>query len=334
MNEENFVDRRKPEWTRLMVLCDLADGTPTRLSPGQLKEMIRLYRKISTDLAVVRTVSTNPSLTAYLNDLTARAYASVYHEPRRSILKVLWESVQLAAVTVRKRQAFVFASLSVFLVSSVGLFLLALASPNLLDSFKHGMMGAIFDQWKSGVFPDASGSQGAMMTAFYASHNPTVSIMTGAVGAASFGLLSVFLIAQNGMMLGALAANLAPVHKLDFLLSSISPHGVPEMSGMIMAGAAGLLLGYSLIFPGRNSRGDSLRLAGKDAVILIAISIALTLIAAPIEGFFSFNRNVHGFVKTTVAILSLIAWILFWTQCGRTGAEGGAKRAPAKDAAG
>jgi uncharacterized membrane protein SpoIIM required for sporulation len=123
------------------------------------------------------------------------------------------------------------------------------------------------------------------------------------------------------MMLGALAASLVPTHKLDFLLSSISPHGIPEMSGMIMAGAAGLLLGYSLIFPGRNTRGDALRLAGKDAVILIAISIALTFIAAPIEGFFSFNPHVRGIVKTTAAILSLVAWILFWTQCGRTEEE-------------
>src|SRR5271170_6101311 len=125
MNEENFVDRRKPEWARLMALCDLADGTPTRLSPADLREMIRLCRQISTDLAVVRTVSTNPTLTAYLNDLAAKAYASVYTEPRRPILSVLWESVQLAAATVRRRKAFVFASLGIFLVSSIGLFMLA-----------------------------------------------------------------------------------------------------------------------------------------------------------------------------------------------------------------
>jgi uncharacterized membrane protein SpoIIM required for sporulation len=300
-----------------MALCDLADGSPTKLRPAELKEMIRLYRRISTDLAVVRTVSTNPSLTNYLNDLTARAYASVYQEPRRPILEVLWESIKLAAGTVRRRKAFVFTSITIFLFCVVSMYVLTLSSPAVLAAFKKGEMSGVFDQWKSGIFPEASSSKGAMATAFYASHNPTVSIITGSLGAATFGILSVLFIAQNGAMLGVLGANLAPVHRVDFLLSSIAPHGVPEISGMIMAGAAGLLLGYSLIVPGRKTRSDSLRSVGRDAIVLLVISIALTLIAAPIEGFFSFNPHVPGYVKTTVAVLSLAAWILFWTQCGR-----------------
>jgi len=321
MNEENFVDKRKGEWNRLMALCDLADGTPTKLNPAQLRELIKLYRRVSTDLAVVRTVSTNPTLTVYLNDLAAKAYASVYQEARRPIGDVIWESIQLAAVTVRRRKAFVFTSLSIFLFCVISMFVLTLWSPHVRDVFTQGQWNQLFEQWKTGNFEERTGSEGAMMTGFYASHNPTVSILTGALGAATFGILSVLFIAQNGAILGVLAANLAPVKRVDYLLSSISPHGVPEMSGMIMAGAAGLLLGYSLIVPGRMTRGDSLKAAGKDAVVLIVISVALTFIAAPIEGFFSFNPHVPGYVKTIVALLSLAAWILFWSNCGRNSEE-------------
>jgi uncharacterized membrane protein SpoIIM required for sporulation len=122
---------------------------------------------------------------------------------------------------------------------------------------------------------------------------------------------------ENGVMLGSLAHEVAPVHKLDFLLSSIAPHGVPELSGAIVGGSAGLLLGWALVNPGRRSRGRALQAVGKDAIVLLSTSIVLMFIAAPIEGFFSFNPSVPGIAKVTVAAVSLIAWGFFWTRYAR-----------------
>src|SRR5207247_1514847 len=101
-------------------------------------------------------------------------------------------------------------------------------------------------------------------------------------------------------------------------------HGVPELSGIIVSCAAGLLLGYALINPGRRTRGDSLKAVGQDAIVLLGTSVVLMFIAAPIEGFFSFNPLVPGWVKVTVAVISLGAWLTFWTTFGRTEEEKGA----------
>ncbi len=40
-------------------------------------------------------------------------------------------------------------------------------------------------------------------------------------------------------------------------------------------------------------------------------------IAAPIEGFFSFNPTVPGWLKVIVASISALAWALFWIGYGR-----------------
>jgi uncharacterized membrane protein SpoIIM required for sporulation len=107
------------------------------------------------------------------------------------------------------------------------------------------------------------------------------------------------------------------VGKLEFLIGSVAPHGVPELSGIIISGSAGLLLGWSLIVPGRRTRADSLRSVGKDAVTLLATSVVMMFIAAPIEGFFSFNPRVGIHIKEVVAVVSVIAWAIFWSSYGK-----------------
>jgi uncharacterized membrane protein SpoIIM required for sporulation len=304
-----------------MWLCDKADRSPTDLSSVELGELVRSYRRVSTDLAFVRTVSTNLDLVNYLNDLASRAYAVVYREPRQPILRVLADAIGTAARTVRKRRWFVLVSFLLFFGSAIFAYGLSLHSVDARNYFVPSGLKNVFDGWKKGKFEERTGSDSAMMGGFYASHNPTIAIGAGAVGAATFGVMSVFLVSENGAMLGVLASELAPLGKVDFLLSSVSPHGVPELSGIIISGACGLLLGYALINPGRRSRADSLREAGRDAVVLLATSVIMMFIAAPIEGFFSFNPMVPGWVKTTVAMVSLIAWLVFWTYFGRTDEE-------------
>lgn len=318
MNEQSFVNRREPDWQRITMLCDKADTSVSRLSAEELRELVRLYRRVSTDLSLARTKSSNLQLIDFLNDLAGRAYAILYREPRKPLWNVLLGAVELSAQTVRRRRWFVFTSILILVASCVAVYALVALDPQTRSFFIPPGAQDNVDAWKLGRFPERSGSEGFMMAGFYASNNPKVAIISGAVGAGSFGILSVLLIAQNGAMLGVLAHEVATVGKLGFLASSIFPHGVPEMSGMIISGASGLLLGYALINPGRRSRGDALREVGRDAIVLLATSVVMMFIAAPIEGFFSFNPRVPWFVKVAVGVVSLAAWLAFWSFFGRT----------------
>ena len=312
MNEQGFVDRREADWKRLAALCDSADSSLKKLNAAELREFIRLYRRISTDLAVARTKSTNVPLISFLNDLAGRAYGILYRSPKIPFLAILYNAIATSAQTVRRNRWFVCVSASIFFGSAFFIYGLMSWVPDVHDILIPPSMSKNFDAWKKGDFPQRSGSESAEMASMYASNNPTVAIISGSVGAGSFGVASVFFLFQNGAILGALAHEVAPFGKLGFLLSSVSPHGVPELSGLIVAGSSGLLLGYALINPGRRRRADSLKAVGKDAIVLLATSVVLMFIAAPIEGFFSFQPTVPQPVKVVVAVISACGWAMFW----------------------
>lgn len=320
MNEEAFVRRREGEWQRLAWLCSKADSDPKNLTTAELDEFVRRYRAASSDLAYARTFGHHPPLIDSLNDLVGRAYGVLYRRPRRSIAAMLLAAIVRAAQTVRRRRAFIRASLIVLLGSAFLSYFIAGGNADFRETIIPAT-DANLQHWKAGDFDPRSGSENAMMWAFYASHNPQVSIIAGAVGAASFGLLSATLMAMTGAQVGVLASEMSKVGKLPFLIVSILPHGITEISGAAIAAAAGLLLGWSVIDPGRRSRAAALRAAGPDAGVLLLIGVALTFMAAPIEGFFSFNPLVPHWARLIVIVGSLAGWLAFWNGFGRTPEE-------------
>jgi uncharacterized membrane protein SpoIIM required for sporulation len=321
MNEQVFAQKREPDWARLSSLCDRAEASPAKLEFSELREFVELYRRASADLATARTQSTNPALINDLNDLVARAYGLLYRAPRKPFWRALLDSLAFGAQAMRRRKGLVLATCACFFLAAAGAFLLQRYVPQTREFFVPPGFESSFEGWRSGKFEERLGGQSFAATGFYASNNPRASLVTGAVGAGTFGIYSVILILTNGALLGTLVHELAPLGHVDFLLSSIAPHGVPELQGIFIAGAAGVLFGWAFLSPGRRTRGAALREVAKDGIALLSISIVLMFIAAPIEGFFSFHPSVPGWAKTSFATVSLISWIAFWSFYGLTDEE-------------
>jgi uncharacterized membrane protein SpoIIM required for sporulation len=317
MNEVVFIESRTPDWQRLSQLVEKADVSPKNLTSEELQEIIRLYRKCSDDLATVRTRSSNLQVITFLNDLVARAYSTLYRPKRKSIGEGIAEFVTLAAQTGRKLKFFVLASVLTFLLSAFVSFSLCRSGSEFRHVLEPSAYKDTFDQWKKGNIPERSTDESATATAFYASNNPLVSILMASIGAGSFGVGSGFELWNNGQMIGTLAYEMSTVGKLPFLFGSIMPHGVTELSGMVLAGASGYQLGWALIAPGRRKRRDALRDAGKDALIMLCTAVIMMFMAAPIEGFISFNPKLPMFFKVGFAIFGACAWGAFWLGYGR-----------------
>ncbi len=318
MNEVAFVQKREPDWRRLTILCDRADATIKSLTPDELHEFVRLYRRVSTDLAQARTKSTNLQLVDFLNDLAGRAYTILYRSPKKQFFKAIGDAVALSAQTVRRCRMFVLVSAFLFFGSGALSFFLMKQVPETRDFFVTEDMKPLFDEWKKGKFDERGGSESLGMTGFYATNNPMVSIVTGAIAASTFGVFTAERLYQNGVIIGSLSYEMDSVGKLGYLWASLMPHGVPELSGIVVAGAAGFVMGWALINPGRRKRGQALKEAGKDAIVLLCTAVVLMFIAAPIEGFFSFNPSVPSSVKVGVIIIEVIFWGFFWTGYRRS----------------
>jgi len=317
MNETSFVDRREPDWRRLNALCDLAETSPAKLNHRDFHEFVKLYRKASGDLAFARTQSINAQLIDFLNDLVARAYGILYRTPRNSFAQAFLSGIEAAAQTVRRCRWYLAACLAVFLGGGVMSFFVADYYPDTRQALVPPGFEETFKHWATGTMEERSSDQSAAATSFYASNNPRVAVVSAATAAATFGIGTFLMVGQNGLMIGTLVHEVRPYGRVGYLFSNIGPHGVPEISGLLLSGAAGFVMGWALIKPGRRSRGEALRAAGKDALVLLATGLVLTFMAAPIEGFFSFNPRVPAGVKVAAAILEICAWGAFWMFYGR-----------------
>jgi uncharacterized membrane protein SpoIIM required for sporulation len=319
MNEETMLQQRGRSWRRLQDLTAKAGHSFRKLDDAELDEFVRLYRQASADLAFLTTRSSNESVVQYLNAVVGQAYSQLYREPYRPWGQKVSDALCVAAETVRRR-AWAFAL-------AFGIFLAAIfTSAGLLaysDDYRDfyipqdpGMRES-FEAWKTGDMDPRTGGEGVMATAFYASNNPKVSIITNAVSLVSFGVMTAVLLWANGTMMGALSYEMVGVGKLDHLLTWVAPHGVTELGGIFMAGAGGFVLAAALIAPGRRSRGQALKIAGKDAFVFAMLSVIMTLLAAPVEGFFSFDPRVPDWLKLVFAGATLAGWLAFFIWFGR-----------------
>lgn len=317
MNEESFVKKREPDWQRFKALAERADVSLSNLSDDEASELVLLYRRVSGDLAQVRTTSSNPGLTEFLNRLVGLGYSVLYRRRPIPIGTAIRVAVETIASTGRRNKAFIFTATGLFFFGAIFAYVLMSRVPGAYEYVVPEGWNEVVQQWKSGGFEERTSSQSFMMTGFYASNNPMASISAAALSVVSFGLMTVKLMFDNGLLLGALGYEMASVGKFGFLIMSVTPHGVTELSGIFVAGGAGLRLGWAVVAPGRNTRGESLRIAGKDALVLLGAALIMMFIAAPIEGFFSFNPVVPEVAKVLFACGSVVAWTAFWKLVGR-----------------
>ena len=87
-----------------------------------------------------------------------------------------------------------------------------------------------------------------------------------------------------------------------------------ELTAIVISGAAGLALGHALLAPGRHTRLQALKRAASDAVLLLYLVIAMLVIAAALEAFWSSSRWIEPWVKYSVGgacwvlVLGYLGW--------------------------
>ena len=104
------------------------------------------------------------------------------------------------------------------------------------------------------------------------------------LGGASFGILTIFIMSLNGILIGAIMEIVHKDHSVVFVAAAILPHGIFEIPAFILSGALGILLAQSLVSEWYNGI-DTAEHAKKYARLFIVYSIPLVLIAAFVEAF-------------------------------------------------
>jgi stage II sporulation protein M len=104
------------------------------------------------------------------------------------------------------------------------------------------------------------------------------------LGGATFGILTIFIMSLNGIVIGAIMELVHKDHTPLFVAAAILPHGIFEIPAFIISGALGILLAQSLIAEWYGS-GDSAVASYAFARIFLIVVLPLVATAATVEAF-------------------------------------------------
>jgi uncharacterized membrane protein SpoIIM required for sporulation len=314
MNVQRWIARREPNWKRLDTLLDRVESKGLKsLKALEIKELASLYRSVSADLARARTNQVSNTLVQDLQVLTSRSYNQIYQGSRRQEWQALLEFYRWGFPTVvQQTWKYTAAATALFFLGGLiawwyswqdPVFLSLLVPERLISQVRdrHELwMGSIV-----GIEPLAST---AIMT-----NNLQVSFAAVA-GGITAGAITAFMMAYNGLHIGAVAALVGQNNLAYPFWAFVFPHGSLELPAIFFAGGAGFLLARAILFPGKYRRADALKFYGDRAVKLVFGIVPMLVIAGAIEGFFSPSPLVPELFKYIVGIG---LFTLLWIYCRR-----------------
>jgi uncharacterized membrane protein SpoIIM required for sporulation len=278
MREVAFVRQNADTWDEFEKTIQSANPDPDRLAD--------LYLRLTDDLAYAQTYFPDSKTTAYLNDLSTEVHQRIYKTKplRRHRLKRFW--LEDVPAEVRGAKTELIVSLSVF----VGFILVGLLSAAYDDTFVRLILGdryvnmTISNIESGDPMAVYKGAHQVDMFLGIALNNIMVSITAFAYGL-FFSVGTGYILMQNGIMIGAFHYLFV---KYDLLVESllvIYIHGMLELSAIVIAGAAGFVLGNGFLFPGTLTRRESFVRAGRKGATILVSLIPVFLLAAFLEGF-------------------------------------------------
>ncbi|MFW6224770.1 MAG: stage II sporulation protein M [Bacteroidota bacterium] len=305
MKEIVFIHKNKKKWERFEQV--LQKGY--KVAPDELSA---LFIQLNEDLAYSRTYYPQSSITSYLNALTQKAYSVIYRNKpvtTNKIIKFWKHDYPLLFYSIRKE---VLYSFLVFFIAA----LIGVLSTHYDPEFPRVILG---DQYVNMTLDNMEKGDpmavyksmeqlpmflGISMNNIYVSF---IAFLFGCFTALGTG----FLLLQNGIMLGTFQYFMIQKGFFVESTSTIWIHGTLEIFSIIVAGAAGIVLGNSIVFPKSYSRGVSFRKgAAKGGKVIFGL-IPVFIMAGFIEGFITRYTQAPYVLKLSVIIISL-AFIVYY----------------------
>jgi uncharacterized membrane protein SpoIIM required for sporulation len=327
MDIDRFIAANQPAWDRLAALSARASGRRVReLHRHEVDELVDLYQKASGDLATARTTYAEPGLVVRLTHVVAGANAAIYGRRSRArpVLQRFFLASFPAAFWVSRRA--ILASAACLLVPAflVGAWLagsdaaLDVAIP---EDAQEALIASEFEDYYS----SAPAAQFSQLVTF---NNIRVSLVAFAMGALL--LPAVALLAFNGINVGVMGGLFVAEGQAGQFFGLILPHGLLELTAVIVAGGAGLQMGWALVAPGDRTRGTALAEEGRRSVALVLGTILAFVVAGLIEGFVT-PAPVPTLVRVAVGVAVEAAFLLWMVGRGRLAVADGFTGLPADD---
>ena len=316
----SFADRKRPRWAEFQQLADRAarQGLDSFAS-HELPDFAARYREVAADLARARTYGVDEATLEHLERLAAAGHNALYRDERGTWRRV-WEVLaRECPAAIRQTRGYIAVACLAFLLPAAAGYQLMREQPALAADLLPEVMIERADAGAERMaegrrYLDLAVEDRPLMASGIITNNVRVAIACFA-GGIFLGIGSLVLLGFNGLLIGATAGHFANRGLLGYLFAFILGHGLLELFAIWVAGAAGFLLGRTVVAPGNLSRSDALVLSGRTAVRMVGGAAVLLVVAGLIEGFVSAGAGDVMF--RAVASVGSLAFLAAYLLNGR-----------------
>jgi uncharacterized membrane protein SpoIIM required for sporulation len=305
MREAAFVKQNKDKWQRF----ESALQNNVLLSPNQLSA---LYLEVTDHLSYAQTFYPGSNTSRYLNNLASRAHQKIYRNKKESknrFLTFFTEEFPREFYQYHKQLLLAFLVFALFVAA--GSFSAAtdgaFVRSFLGDAYVNMTLENIDNDDPMAVYKKMGEME---MFLGITINNVRVALLAFVFGVFA-GLGTLFIVMQNGIMLGSFQYFFYEKGLLWESARTIWIHGTIEISVIIVAACAGLVVGKSLLFPGTYSRLTSFVRGVKAGLKIVISTVPFFIVAGFLEGFVTRHTQMPDWLAVLI-ITSSLALILFY----------------------
>lgn len=305
MREAAFIKQNKDKWTKFENII----SNKIRVSPDELSD---LYIEITDDLSFAQTFYPNSKTMDYLNMLAKGAHLKIYKTEKESAYKLITffsKDFPLFFYQYQKELLLTFTVFTIFVLMGAlsaatdGDFARAIMGDGYIDMTLRNMdkgdpMAVYKEQTQMNMFLGIT------------LNNIKVALIAFILGVL-FGVGTLYVLMSNAVMLGSFQVFFFEHGYFWESMRTIWIHGTIEISVIIIAGCAGLVVGKSLLFPGTYSRLNSFTRGMKAGLKIIASTIPFFIIAGFLESYVTRHTEMPDWLAVFI-IGGSLALILFF----------------------
>ena len=296
MREALFIKQGTEKWKDF-------ENVPTN-DPDILAER---FLTITDDLAYAKTFYPKSKTTQYLNGLAARFHQTIYKnkKERRGRFLAFWK-IELPLLFAQYRKQLLYSFIFFLTFCMIGAL-----SAKYDNTFIRLILGDAYVNMTNeniakgdpfGVYKQ--GDPGMMF--FNIVENNLYVTVTNFVAGIFYSIGTLAVLMYNGIMLGSFEYYFFSKGLGAQSILVIWIHGTLEISSIIIAGAAGLILGNSLIFPKTYTRLASLKRGARDGMKITLGILPVVVIAAIFESFVTRHTEMPMWLSVGILLISFL----------------------------
>lgn len=306
MKEALFIRQNTEKWKRYEECLKNISGQ----APDDLAE---IYADLTNDLSFARTYYSGTKIAEYLNNLSTKLHQHIYGRKREKLSRfITYWTHEVPQVMYEARKELLYS----FIIFFVSVLIGALSTANdedfvrliLSDSYVDMTLENISKEDPMAVYKDMNEG---MMSIGITINNIWVSFWAFISGVLT-SLATGYLLMQNGIMLGSFQYFFYQHGLFQESFLTIWIHGTLEIFSIIVAGAAGITMGNSILFPGTYSRFESFKRGAWRGMKIIVGTVPIFICAGFLEGFVTRHTEMPDLIRLSIILISLFFCLFYF----------------------